>query len=114
MVSVLTLLPAAILSNEYSPDSAATAPLRPNTLVTGAEELVTYPCALTNAVVAMLVELSAVAGVGAVGLPARAGDASGDFLAKSLVRFVTCDSVIDPPRSENCACAPAVTIPCEL
>lgn len=39
--------------------------------------VVRYPCALTKAVVAMLVELSAVAGVGEVGTPVNAGEISG-------------------------------------
>ncbi len=45
--------------------------------------------ALQNAVVAIEVSLSAVAGVGAVGLPVSAGEANGAFSAKSAVRLVT-------------------------
>ena len=40
---------------------------------------VAYPCALTNAVVATLVSLSAVAGVGALGSPVKVGLASGAY-----------------------------------
>src|SRR5262245_12191167 len=40
---------------------------------------VIYPCAFTNAVVAMLVSLSDVSGVGAVGLPVNVGDASNAY-----------------------------------
>ena len=45
--------------------------------------------AATNAVVAMLVSLSPTVGVGAVGLPEKAGEASGAFAARSATRSVT-------------------------
>jgi hypothetical protein len=42
----------------------------------------------TKAVVASLVELSPALGVGAVGVPVNAGEASGALAARSVVRFV--------------------------
>jgi hypothetical protein len=51
--------------------------------VTGAE--VRYPWALTKAVLAIVVEESAVRAVGTVGVPVKAGDAKGAYDARDEV-----------------------------
>jgi hypothetical protein len=59
---------------------------------------VRYACALTKAVVAMLVSLSPVDGVGACGSPVKTGEASGAFRLSAVVtKAVVARAVVESP-----------------
>ena len=50
------------------------------------------PFAITKAVVAILVELSPEAGVGAIGVPVNSGEADGALLLRTVLRSVCAES----------------------
>ena len=70
--------------------------------------MIKYPCALTNAVVAIDVSLSPALGVGAFGSPVNVGDASGALAASSVCTYavVAICVVFVPPAAVGAAGVP--------